>query len=97
MLTRFIAWLQSLFRTPSSSSFVRSRIEASSVRQQSQDAINQNLLGSISCPWHQERAKSCRFDKDTGVVQCDGCKRTTNMDGLLRRLRATDVYERAVE
>lgn len=98
MLQWIIDLFQSLFRRPTpSATFMRSRIEAANLRQQSQDLVSALVFGNISCPWHQERGRSCRFDKATGVVQCPGCHRTTDMEGLLRRLRDYDVYERAVE
>lgn len=94
MLKALIAWLQSLFtRGPA----VRTPAAATVLRRSMQDRVDNLREGHISCPWHQESGMSCAFNKTTRTVHCAGCGRSTDLAGLLYRLRAPDVYQRAVE
>lgn len=95
-LNWFLAFIESLFNPKGF--FVRSRVEAEHLKMRSIGIVNTQASGFISCPWHQERGTaSCKFNKTTRVVQCSGCHRTTDIQGLWKRLESAGVYERAVE
>ena len=74
----------------------RTAAAALQLRKDAKAAITNNEMGRISCPFHQEDAKSLRFNKTTNAFHCDGCARSGSMLTLNTRLDDPDAYRIAV-